>query len=162
MQPLHIGVYWAYEEWMGMKEWWNIYPFFGMKWRMGVVNIFGEESWNGRPYKKIRIVPQSGLHAAVCSGGRGGRLAGICRLPHGTSLLFKCILPTEWISNHICKYHHKKKELKYWHNHFYSTCCKQLFTARRVELIVDYRHFCIPYFSSKNIQKKIIAFLDPP
>ena len=28
------------------------HPFFGMEWRMGVVNIFGEEGWNGRPSKK--------------------------------------------------------------------------------------------------------------
>ena len=80
-------------------------------------------------YKKSKVIPRfvlkSCLHGAVYSGGRGGLLAGIGRLPHGTFLLFQCMLPTEWISNHSCKYH-PKKELKYRHNHFYSPCCAKV------------------------------------
>ena len=34
--------------------------FFGMEWRMGVVNIFGEEGWNGRPSKKLGWYPSLG------------------------------------------------------------------------------------------------------
>ena len=29
------------------------HPFFGVESRMGVVNIFGEEGWNGRPSIKL-------------------------------------------------------------------------------------------------------------
>ena len=38
------------------------HPFFGVESRMGVVNIFGEEGWNGRPsiklgwYTSLRVV----------------------------------------------------------------------------------------------------------
>ena len=33
------------------------HPFFGVESRMGVVNIFGEEGWNGRPSKKLGWYP---------------------------------------------------------------------------------------------------------
>ena len=36
-----------------------------------------------------------------------------------------------------------------------------VFAERRRNLL-DYRHFCIPHFSIKNVQKNCIAFLDPP
>ena len=43
------------------------------------------------------------------------------------------IIQVQGGSNHTLTYH-PKKEMKYWHNHFYSPCCKQLFRVRRVEI----------------------------